>query len=152
MSSKLRILGIAVAMLSSAACSFAAAADGPGVRKSTFACKTPGDLQIRADVHGPDIQRTLPVVVNIRGGELLKMGRGSMPRPTEVLLRSGFMVVSVGCRPAGERKLPEIVRDVVDACRGVRRDDPRLFGVDPGRLAVFGASAGGSSVFSGSLS
>ena len=139
--------GVAVVSLAAVLCGlgavWATASEGPSASRSTFTYKRVGDLEIRADVHRPGIPGPLPMVVNIHGGGLMKMDRSSMPVPVEILLRSGFIVVSIDYRLAPETKLPEIIQDVVDGCSWARREGPRLFGAEPGRLAVFGASAGG---------
>jgi acetyl esterase/lipase len=121
----------------------ASPAGNPPARKRTFTYKRVGALEIRADVYRPDGSNPLPVVVNIHGGGLMKMDRSSVPPPASLLMDSGLIVVSVDYRLGPETKLPEIIQDVVDSCAWVRRDGPRLFGADPRRLAVVGASAGG---------
>lgn len=61
----------------------------------------------------------------------------------ELFLSSGYVVVSPDYRLAPETKLPSIIEDVQDAYRWVHEQGPRLFNIDPGRLAVAGGSAGG---------
>ncbi len=58
-------------------------------------------------------------------------------------LDAGFAVVSIDYRLAPETKLPAILDDVSDAYRWVRAEGPKLFRIDPNRIAVIGHSAGG---------
>src|SRR3954452_11894474 len=70
--------------------------------------------------------------------------RGGMDRALlDALLKDGYVVVSIDYRLAPETKLPVILDDVRDACRWVRERGPKLFGIDPEKLAVMGGSAGG---------
>ncbi len=56
---------------------------------------------------------------------------------------AGYVVVSIDYRLAPETKLPGILEDVRDAFVWVRKEGPRLFGAEPGHIAVLGGSAGG---------
>jgi acetyl esterase/lipase len=130
-------------LIATLACESGFAGEGGAIGKSTFTFKRVGGLEIRADVYRPKGTEILPVVVNIHGGALMKMDRSSVPPPADLLMQRGFIVVSIDYRLGPESKLPEMLGDVVDGCAWVRRDGPRLFGADPSRFAVVGASAGG---------
>ena len=52
------------------------------------------------------------------------------------------MIVSIGYRLAPETKLPAIIEDVQDAWKWMHEQARRL-GIDRGRIAIGGASAGG---------
>jgi acetyl esterase/lipase len=54
-----------------------------------------------------------------------------------------YVLVSIDYRLAPETQLPEIIEDLQDAFLWVRQQGPRLFHVDPQRIAVAGGSAGG---------
>ncbi|MEZ5351527.1 MAG: alpha/beta hydrolase [Bryobacteraceae bacterium] len=107
---------------------------------------TTGGHQIKADVYRPggSDSRTRPVVVWIHGGALINGNRAGISAPVKRwALETDSVLVSIDYRLAPETQLPEIVRDIEDAFAWVRRDGPRLFRVDPKRVAVAGGSAGG---------
>jgi acetyl esterase/lipase len=111
---------------------------------STYIYKTSDGCPIRADVHGAGDGGPRPFVVWIHGGALIVGNRGQVPRDLLAdLLAAGYVVVSIDYRLAPETKLPAILDDVQDACRWVREQGPKLFRIDPERLAVMGGSAGG---------
>ncbi len=56
------------------------------------------------------------------------------------LLHAGLTVVAIDHRLAPETKLAAILTDVRDALHWVRAAGPELFGADPGRVALMGAS------------
>ena len=86
----------------------------------------------------------LPVILNFHGGGWVS---GDVHQSewwaSSVAARAGVVVVSVEYRLAPENSFPIPVEDCYDATRWVAEhaDD---FGVDPGRLAVMGDSAGGN--------
>jgi acetyl esterase/lipase len=59
----------------------------------------------------------------------------------EGLLEQGYVIVSVGYRLAPETKLPAIIEDVQDAWKWMH-EQARRFGINAGRIATGGASAG----------
>ena len=128
-------------VLAAAACH---SLDGQEVTRSTYTYKTVGDLRIRADVYRKPGDAGGPAVLWLHGGALI-MGnrRGLNPVQAEKYLDAGFTIISVDYRLAPQAKLPDILEDLVDAYRWVRDDGPKLFGIDPNRIAVVGHSAGG---------
>jgi acetyl esterase/lipase len=111
---------------------------------TTFTFKTVGPCEIKADVYGASSARARPVVVWIHGGALIMGDRHGMDaRLRDLLLRSGYLFVSIDYRLGPETKLPAILDDVVDACRWVRERGPELFHADAMKLGVMGGSAGG---------
>ena len=58
-------------------------------------------------------------------------------------LDAGYAIVSIDYRLAPQVKLNQILEDIDDAYRWVRTEGPRLFRIDPNRIAVVGHSAGG---------
>jgi len=113
------------------------------VRSQTYAYKTVGELQIKADVHRFDDDVARPVVVWIHGGALINGNRGGLSGVTEMMLEAGYAVVSIDYRLAPETRLPSIVEDLEDAFTWIHARGPGLFGADTNRIAVMGASAGG---------
>lgn len=108
-----------------------------------FVYKTVDDCKIEADVFGAEPGARKPVLVWIHGGGLI-FGTRAWRRATlfAKLVEAGALVVSIDHRLAPETKLPEIFGDVLDALRWVREQGPALFGADPDRVALGGASAG----------
>jgi acetyl esterase/lipase len=58
-------------------------------------------------------------------------------------LNAGYTIIAIDYRLAPQAKLPQIIEDLKDAYRWVRADGPKLFRIDPNRVAVVGPSAGG---------
>jgi acetyl esterase/lipase len=65
------------------------------------------------------------------------------PVQAEKYLNAGYAIVSIDYRLAPQAKLDQIIEDLQDAYRWVRNEGPKLFRVDPNRIAVVGHSAGG---------
>ncbi len=126
------------------AAAFAARASAATVESQTFTYKKVGGLEIKADVHRWPDRTNQPVAVWIHGGALINGSRERVPpRLKEPLIEAGFAIVSIDYRLAPETKLPSIIEDLEDAFAWIRRDGPKLFAVDPDRIAALGSSAGG---------
>lgn len=92
-----------------------------------------------------------PAILAIHGGSwsggskrLFRPGLGN-PHPTAVrLAEAGYVVIAPDYRTArpGSPGWPSALEDLREAVRWTRRHAPEL-GVDPGRIAAFGQSAGG---------
>jgi acetyl esterase/lipase len=106
--------------------------------------KEAGGVRIELDVHRPDSEDVLPVVVWIHGGALLMGSRSSVPANLLALCRDEkFALVSLDYRLAPQVKLPDIVEDVKDAFRWIRGPGAEAAKLDPKRVVVAGGSAGG---------
>jgi acetyl esterase/lipase len=118
--------------------------EGQEVIRSTYTYKTIGDLRIRADVYRRPGEIVTPAILWIHGGALI-MGnrRGLNAVQAEKYLDAGYTIISIDYRLAPQAKLNDIIEDLVDAYRWVRIDGPKLFRIDPNRIAVVGHSAGG---------
>lgn len=116
----------------------------------------PAGIDVRKDVaYGPHARQRLdlylqpgagphPVVVFVHGGGHVrgdKAGSG-LELLLPVAARAGYTVASINYRLAPEFRHPAQVEDARLAVRWLRENASRLR-IDPGRLAVAGASAGG---------
>ncbi len=126
----------------------AVSADEVDVAKRTFTYKTIDKTtnQLQADVYRSADDQVKPVIIFIHGGALMMGGRGQSTKPGslfDVLLRAGYVVVSIDYRLAPQVKLPAIIEDLQDACQWVRETGPELFHINPEQMFVMGQSAGG---------
>ena len=118
--------------------------EGQEVVRSTYTYKTVGDLRIRADVYRKPGDIETPAILWLHGGALISGNRrGLNAVQAEKYLDAGYTIVSIDYRLAPQAKLPDIIEDLVDAYRWLRADGPKLFRIDPNRIAVVGHSAGG---------
>jgi acetyl esterase/lipase len=112
------------------------------VAAQTFTYKTAG-CEMRADVYGASEGAAKPALMWMHGGALILGNRKGIMRPFhDGLLEQGYVIVSIGYRLAPETKLSAIIEDVQDAWRWMH-EQARRFGIDRGRIATGGASAGG---------
>lgn len=116
----------------------------PETQPETHTYKTVGDLAIKLDVYRPHDELTRAAVVWIHGGALIGGNRSDTDRRVRKhMLEAGHVLISLDYRLAPETQLAELVHDVEDAFEWIRHNGPRLFKVDPTRIAVAGGSAGG---------
>jgi acetyl esterase/lipase len=98
----------------------------------------------RLDVYLPNQGAgPFPVIVSIHGGAF-KFGdkRGPDLQAALAGLKRGYAVVSINYRLSGEARFPAQIQDVKAAIRFVRANAAK-HALDPGRIAVWGGSAGG---------
>lgn len=94
------------------------------------------DLYLSDARNGPQ-----PLVILVHGGGF-RAGDKARPRYLDDFLAAGFAVASINYRLSGEAKWPAQLTDVTSAVRFLR-NNAEDFGIDPGRIAMFGESAGG---------
>jgi acetyl esterase/lipase len=119
-----------------------------GVRVSTdLVYHESGGQRLRLDVYvpkGPAPARGRPVVVAVHGGGWRGGSKSDYGRSLAELARHGLVVVAIDYRLSrpGVPSWPENLDDVRAALGWVRRNTAR-FSIDPRRVALMGASAGG---------
>ncbi|KAK6215493.1 polyketide synthase protein [Colletotrichum tabaci] len=119
----------------------------------TILFKDVDGVQLHADIYYPEAAvasgRKLPVALMIHGGGHIMLSRNDIrPRQTEMLLKSGFLPVSVDYRLCPEVTLAEgPMTDVADALSWVRNALPSLlrpgFAIDTDKVVAVGWSTGG---------
>lgn len=113
-------------------------------RLHTYVYKTVGDLKIHADVYQYEDAQQRPAVVWIHGGALINGHRAAVSqRVKNMAFENGYVLISLDYRLAPETQLTDIIADLEDAFRWLRKEGPRLFHINPDRIAVTGGSAGG---------
>jgi len=104
----------------------------------------PGPVPIPVRVYRPSLAQDLPALMYFHGGGFVICDLDTHDRACRMLANaSGCVVVSVHYRLAPEHKFPAAVEDAYTATRYVA-DHASEFGIDPGRIAVGGDSAGGN--------
>lgn len=130
---------------------------GPGQPEADISRIARKELDIRyaalspaqaLDLYLPDLPpadaRGWPLLLHIHGGAFMICDkRDNQVTPWLGFLGSGYAVASVNYRLSGEARFPAAVHDVKCALRWLRANATR-FGIDPGRIASVGGSAGGN--------
>ena len=112
--------------------------------RHTYVYKTIGDLRLRADVYWTPDDIVRPALLWIHGGALIMGNRQGLDHvQANKYLSAGYTIIAIDYRLAPQAKLPQIIEDLEDAHRWVRTVGPKLFRIDPNRVAVVGPSAGG---------
>jgi acetyl esterase/lipase len=108
-----------------------------------------GGRRLRLDIYSPGgppavAGRGRPALVAIHGGGWRGGSKADYGRQLAPLVRQGLVVVAVDYRLSrpGAPSWPGNLDDVREAVRWVRRNAAG-YGIDPGRVGVIGASAGG---------
>lgn len=121
------------------------------VDRGIIYAEKPGYRALELDVHRPAAPSgRRPLLVNIHGGGWRVSNRQRAPRETRGWDRSfharmvdaGFVVVAPSYRLSAEALYPAAIDDVADALV-FARDQADAWGADPGRVVLFGQSAGG---------
>lgn len=107
-----------------------------------------GYRPITLDLYGvADPGSAKPAVVWIHGGGWRQGGTRSHPgypdwtKTLAGLAQRGFVVAAVDYRLSAEAPFPAAIQDVKDAIRWLRRN-AAVYGIDPARVVVWGASSG----------
>jgi len=137
-------LGTTIGGLLSTATNLGPPALGAEISRQTVTYKTVGGCAVKADVYNGSPATKRPVAVWIHGGALIMGDRRGIDKTLlAMLIKAGYVVISIDYRLAPETKLPAILEDVRDAFAWVRKEAPRSFATNTDRVAVLGGSAGG---------
>ncbi len=124
-------------------------ADGVEVRQGVAYASPYGFRPLHLDLYTPTpTVGLLPIVVWIHGGAFAMGHRGMLPDFLRDggffahVAEAGFAVAAIDYRLSGEALFPAQLHDVKAAVRWLRTRAAE-FGADPGRIALWGESAGG---------
>jgi acetyl esterase/lipase len=103
-------------------------------------CARIGERSLKLDLYRPAGDAPRPLVIWIHGGAWRSGSRANPP--ALFLLEHGYAVASIEYRFSQHAKFPAQILDCKSALRFLRANSAKL-GIDPERIAVAGASAGG---------
>jgi len=113
--------------------------------KQVFVYKTVDGHEIKANIFLPSNDDLNPLLIYFHGGGFMFGNRdlGLNNDIKEKLLKENYAVVSADYRLAPETKLSDILTDVKDIIKWLRKNGFQQFNIDTNRIAVAGGSAGG---------
>jgi acetyl esterase/lipase len=100
-------------------------------------------VALQGDFYLPKTRGSVPALVAVHGGGWQQGARSAFQHCGPHLAAHGYAVFAVSYRLAkkGHKAFPQAVQDVIAAVQFVR-GSAAAFGIDPGRIALIGASAG----------
>ncbi|MEC5319819.1 alpha/beta hydrolase [Brenneria populi subsp. brevivirga] len=99
-------------------------------------------IQLSMDLIKPYSSHSLPAVVFITGGGFMDAPKSKHIGQRVDIARAGYVVASINYRTVPTVTFPGILEDVKTAVRFLRANADK-FGIDSGKIAVMGESAGG---------
>lgn len=115
----------------------------PDITYSTL----PGYRPMKLDLYRPQDKTARPLVIFLHGGSWTNGSKRTAANFTDFpallasLSRRGFVVASVDYRLSGEARFPAALNDIKSSIRFLRAN-AKQYGIDPDRVAIWGASAG----------
>ncbi len=111
-------------------------------RKGVVYCNHDG-VELAGDLYLPKGAGPHPVVICVHGGGWRAGARGAFGHWGDHLAARGYAVFTVSYRLSapGKKTYPQAVHDVVAAVQFIR-GEAKALGIDPERIALYGASAG----------
>ncbi|PWC14007.1 alpha/beta hydrolase [Brenneria corticis] len=100
------------------------------------------NVALKMDILQPEAKKPLPVVLYITGGGFIHANKDNYLQQRLKIAEAGYVVASMEYRVAPVVLFPSPLEDVKSAIRYLRANTEK-FGIDGGRVAVFGSSAGG---------
>lgn len=111
-------------------------------RKGVVYCNHDG-IELAGDLYLPKGAGPHPALICVHGGGWRAGARAGFSNWGQHLAEHGYAVFTVSYRLSapGKKTYPQAVRDVVAAVQFIR-GEAKALGIDPERIALFGASAG----------
>lgn len=104
--------------------------------------RTPyGKRQLHADIFRPDDNNTYPALIMIHGGGWNSGDKTLQAHMARQIAAQGYVTIPIEYRLIPEALYPAALHDVKTAIRWIRQHASQ-YGVDPGKIAVSGCSAG----------
>ena len=107
-------------------------------------------IELTCDVYFPASPGPRPAVITVHGGAWQGGDKKDHARIAEALAAHGYVVFCINYRLAPANLFPAAVEDVQCAVVWVR-EHAKAYGVDPGKIALLGTSAGGHLAVLGGL-
>jgi acetyl esterase/lipase len=111
--------------------------------RSALTYATHDGVALQGDLYLPQTRGSVPALVAVHGGGWQQGARNAFQHWGAHLARRGHALFAIGYRFArkDQKAFPQAVQDVLAAVQYVRGTAAEL-GIDAGRIALFGASAG----------
>lgn len=111
--------------------------------RSALTYATHDGIALQGDFYLPKTGRPVPALVAVHGGGWQQGTRSAFQHIGPHLVTQGYALFAISYRFAkkGHKAFPHAVHDVMAAVQFVR-GSAAAFGIDPGRIALIGASAG----------
>ena len=111
--------------------------------RCALAYATHDGIALQGDFYLPKTRGRVPALVAVHGGGWQQGTRSAFQHLGPYLAKQGYALFAIGYRFAkkGHKAFPGAVLDVIAAVQFVR-GSAAAFGIDPGRIALIGASAG----------
>jgi acetyl esterase/lipase len=118
-------------------------ADAAFELRSALTYATHDGVELQGDFYLPKTRGSVPALVAVPGGGWQQGVRSAFQHCGPHLAAHGYAVFAISYRFAkkGHKAFPQAVQDVIAAVQFVR-GSAAAFGIDPGRIAFIGASAG----------
>lgn len=114
--------------------------DGLATYRNLEYAKVDGNLSLLLDLYVPKSDKPLPLVVWIHGGAWQMGNKDNCP--AMAMTRHGYAAASIDYRLCQQAVFPAQIHDCKGAIRFLRANAAK-FNLDPNRIGVWGASAGG---------
>jgi acetyl esterase/lipase len=118
-------------------------ADAAFELRSALTYATHDGVELQGDFYLPKERGSVPALVAVHGGGWQQGARSAFQHCGPHLAAHGYAVFAISYRFArkGNKAFPQAVQDVIAAVQLVR-GGAAAFGIDPGRIALIGGSAG----------